>query len=65
MVSVKLTEEEYVEHENGYDGLCSACGEWQCGDTEPDAEDYPCSSCGKKKVLGIMNAMIYGLIEII
>lgn len=65
MLPVKLTEYEYREHEDNYDGLCSSCGEWRYGDTEPDAEYYPCASCGKNKVVGAMNAMIDGLIEIV
>ncbi len=65
MLTVKLTEEEYRECEEGSNGICSACGEFRYGDTEPDAEDYPCDSCGKNKVVGMMNAMIDGLIEIV
>lgn len=65
MLPVKLTEEEFVEAEECSNGICSACGEWRYGDTEPDAEDYECDSCGKNKVVGMMNAMIDGLIEIV
>lgn len=65
MLPVKLTAEEYEECEEGSNGICSACGEFRYGDTEPDAEDYPCDSCGKNKVVGMMNAMIDGLIEIV
>lgn len=32
-------------------GFCTACGEEQEG-CEPDAENYDCEHCGKKKVFG-------------
>ncbi len=57
-----MTEAEYQAHVDAYDGVCLACGEMRYGDTEGDAEGYPCDSCGKDKVMGIENAMIEGRI---
>lgn len=60
----KMTEDEYQQHVDEYDGLCLSCGEVRYGSTEGDAEGYPCDSCGEEKVIGIENAMISGRIEI-
>lgn len=62
---VSLTEEEYEEHTESYDGLCISCLEWTNGDVEPDAENYKCDSCGESKVMGAEQAMMCGHIEIV
>lgn len=61
---IKLSEEEYRELDDSYSGVCKKCGEIREGDTEPDAEGYPCDSCGKNAVVGIANALMMGLVEI-
>lgn len=61
----KMTEAEYLELCESSSGVCTKCGEIRHGDTEPDAEDYPCEACGEDKVQGIENAMIDGNIEIV
>jgi hypothetical protein len=61
----KMTEAEYEEHRETNSGLCLACGEIKFGDTEPDAENYECDSCGEHQVQGIENAMVDGNIEIV
>lgn len=55
-----MTEEQYVELQDSYSGICLACGAVRFGDTEPDADDYPCEECGENKVQGIENALISG-----
>lgn len=45
------TEEEWLEHRGEYIGLCAECGEERM-QTEPDAREYPCESCGLKAVFG-------------
>ena len=58
-----LTEEEFQEAVDGYEGICKECGERRSG-CEPDAEDYECESCGANAVQGIENALICGTIDI-
>ena len=38
-------------------GFCLSCGEEQEG-CEPDARDYECNSCGKRKVYGAAEIML-------
>jgi hypothetical protein len=41
---------EAIELDEGI-GFCTACGEQAYG-CEPDARNYTCEACGKKKVFG-------------
>lgn len=58
-----MTEAEYRDVSDGYYGVCLACGELR-ESTEPDAENYPCPSCGEHRVQGIENALLSGNIDI-
>ena len=49
---IKLSLEDLKELDSSYSGVCLQCGEWRHGDTEPDAENYPCEACGKNAVSG-------------
>jgi hypothetical protein len=60
----KISEAEYQRLSRDYCGICLKCGEIREGDTEPDAEDYECASCGEHAVQGIDNALIAGNITI-
>lgn len=61
----ELTEEEYHEHCNEYNGLCIKCGEINYGFTEPDAREYDCDECGEKTVMGIEEALLMGYIRVV
>ena len=63
-MQIRMTIEEYNEHRTLYDGVCMACGAIRCGDTEPDAEDYPCEECGQEKVIGIESALMEDVVVI-
>jgi hypothetical protein len=41
----------------GNAGFCTACGEERDG-CEPDARNYPCDNCGKRKVFGALELLI-------
>jgi hypothetical protein len=45
------------------EGICLACGERQ-GPVEPDAMNYPCESCGERKVWGIEQAVLAGRVTV-
>lgn len=64
-MNITMTAEEYQDHVDSMDGLCLKCGEIRFGSTEPDAENYPCDSCGEDAVQGIENALIADNIEIV
>lgn len=61
---VSISEEEFREHNDAFDGLCLECGDWSFGGVEPDAEGYKCAACGAMKVMGAENALILGHVDI-
>lgn len=62
-VVFRMTEIEYQEHCDSYNGVCIACSRVRYGNTEGDASDYECDYCGETKVIGIENALMEGFIE--
>ena len=44
---------------DGNTGFCTACGQEADG-CEPDARNYPCESCGERKVYGASELLIMG-----
>lgn len=59
----EITEDEYQEYDDSSIGLCLGCGaERDC--CEPDAENYKCEECGERKVFGVPQLLIMGLVEI-
>ena len=61
-MKVKATEEDIAD---GLNGGCTACGEIQYGNTEPDAREYKCEDCGQNKVYGLEELIVMGLIDLI
>jgi hypothetical protein len=60
-----MSEDDYLEHVDNYDGYCAECDDiTRDGMTEGDAENYPCDQCGKNTCMGIEQALIVGKIEI-
>ncbi len=53
-----ISESEFSEHADSYDGVCIDCHEWTCGGVEPDARGYDCENCGKPKVYGAEEALM-------
>jgi len=60
---IEISQDEYEEHTEAYDGVCLACGEWTTGGCEPDARDYHCEACDENKVVGAEEALMMGVIE--
>lgn len=63
-LTAKVSEAEYLDHDNNLDGFCTACGEWTFGGCEPDARRYECDGCGKKAVYGAQELLFMGLLEL-
>ena len=59
----KLSEGEYRELADSNGGLCLSCGELKWGDCEPDARNYPCEECDKRRVYGAEEDRMMGAIE--
>jgi hypothetical protein len=59
---IKMTEEEFVEHYNDYNGVCLECQHINYGGHEPDAKNYLCKNCGKKSSFGMEEALLEGFI---
>ena len=55
---VTLTPDEYLEYEDGYIGICLACGERSDGGCNPEAIKKNCEACGEPEVYGV-----YALLE--
>jgi len=63
---MKMTENEFKEYRDSYDGYCTACKDvTRYGGTEPDAENYACEECDESKAMGMENALIMGYIDIV
>ena len=60
-----MDEEEYHELCNDNAGICAECGEINYDFHEPDAEGYPCDHCGKNASMGIEQALVCGVIDIL
>jgi hypothetical protein len=56
---MKITTDQIISAIEADDciGFCTACGNEQHG-CEPDARNYVCESCGKKKVFGAEELLI-------
>ena len=63
--TITISEHEYHQHQNDYDGCCLSCGEWTSGGVEPDAEGYECESCGAAEVFGAEQLLIMGIVEFV
>lgn len=63
-IPVKMSVSEYQDHCDENNGICLVCGAIRYGDTEPDAEEYPCEECGEDKVSGMENCLIDGSVEV-
>lgn len=65
MMKYTVTVEEIKNSDlNGYIGICLACGERQAG-VEPDAHGYECEACGEAEVVGLEDAVICGLADLV
>lgn len=62
-VKVTVTEDEFLEMGNNYEGVCLYCGEVASG-VEPDAHKYHCDACNKKGVFGLEEALLWGRVQV-
>ncbi len=57
-----MREYQRLRDEDG--GICRSCGNIVEGGCEPDAERYPCDSCGENQVFGIEQAVLIGFLDL-
>jgi hypothetical protein len=57
-----VAEMSHIQFNSG-PGFCLACGEEADG-CEPDARQYECESCGERKVYGIEELLMMGLVKL-
>jgi hypothetical protein len=62
-ISESRLEDIMADREMGL-GFCTACGEEQYG-CEPDAREYECECCGKRKVFGVEELVLMGQVIIV
>jgi len=58
------TEAELNQADRDSQGWCTSCKEFTRDCTEPDAEDYDCPKCRQFTVVGAMQAVILGVVEV-
>jgi hypothetical protein len=58
-----LSERQYLNAEDEYEGFCLACGATR-GECELDARNYTCERCEQPKVFGIPELLMMGLAKI-
>jgi len=57
-----MTETEYLDACDTFQGWCTFCKEFTRDQTEPDAEDYDCPVCEQNTVVGAEQALLLGII---
>jgi hypothetical protein len=60
----RITEAEWLNSCDGYEGYCLVCHEFTRDSTEPDAEEYDCPVCGGNTVYGTEQALVLGLLDV-
>lgn len=61
----KLTRAEYDHYSDQFNGKCLACDAWHFGGIEGDAEGYECDYCGESQVMGMLNLLFEGKIDVV
>jgi hypothetical protein len=61
---VIISVEDYEEAADNYQGWCPDCQAFTRGETEPDAENYPCEECYGRNVCGAEQALLIGMFEL-
>lgn len=56
---IYCTEDEYLEFEEGMEGICIDCGNTQYG-CKPDARKYTCEDCENNTVYGLPELLTMG-----
>jgi len=59
---ITVAEMAHIQMNSG-PGFCLACGEEADG-CEPDARQYECEACGARKVYGIEELLMMGLVKL-
>lgn len=59
-----MSEEEFMDLNDSYAGICLKCGEIFESGYEPDADNCRCEVCDSRRVCGLENALIMGKIDI-
>lgn len=62
---VPMMKSEFAEYSEMHYGVCKVCKALAEGGYEPDASGGECEACGSLAVMGLDNALIEGLIEIV
>ena len=57
-----LSYDEYIHNDDT--GFCLHCGDYIEGGIEPDARRYRCEGCEQRKVYGLQELFLMGLVTI-
>ena len=56
----RITEEQYRDASENYQGYCTVCRKFTRDCTEPDAEGYDCPECEGDTCMGAEQALLVG-----
>lgn len=60
-----ITEAEYQDARDNYEGFCTVCNAFTRLETEPDADEYDCPECEGLTVVGAENALVDELFVVV
>jgi Zn finger protein HypA/HybF involved in hydrogenase expression len=63
MSKPQISEDEYRNASENYEGWCTKCNSFTRDQTEPDAEGYDCPECEENTVVGADNALVMQLFD--
>lgn len=62
-MAIAMTEADFMDMRESYQGFCTACQKFTRDSTEGDARGYDCPVCEQNTVIGAEEALIDGEIE--
>jgi len=63
-MATRVSQDEYQDAVNNYQGWCVKCKSFTTDCVEPDAHGYECDECGKRSVVGAEDALLIGAITL-
>lgn len=62
---MNVTKDEFEDLQDDLAGYCTECQAVTTEEVDPDSEDQECQECGSETCVGIDQALVLGLIQIV